>query len=87
MIEVVLHAGKEAKFGVEKVNGGHNIRSRDIVLEMGGILKNKLSPLRVKGFRTTKIDNRSIGIKRIVCYTYCVDAGVISDRHWLSIDI
>ena len=29
LVEAVLHVGKEAKFGVEKVNGGQNICSRD----------------------------------------------------------
>ena len=29
LVEVVLHVGKGAKFGVEKVNGGQNICSRD----------------------------------------------------------
>ena len=28
LVEVVLHAGKRAKFGVEKVNGGQNISNR-----------------------------------------------------------
>ena len=29
LVEVVLHVGKGAKFGVEEVNGGQNICSRD----------------------------------------------------------
>ena len=43
LVEVVLHVGKEAKFGVEKVNNGQNICSRDasIKLEMGKILSSK----------------------------------------------
>ena len=44
MVEVVLHVGKRAKFGLEKVNGGQNICS----VGNGRILKNKLSTLRVK---------------------------------------
>ena len=28
-VEVVLHVGKGAKFGAEKVNGGQNICNRD----------------------------------------------------------
>ena len=28
LVEVVLHVGKGAKFGVEKVNGGQNICNR-----------------------------------------------------------
>ena len=47
LLEVVLHVGKGAKIGVEKVNGGQNICSRDASVGMGRILKNKLSPLRV----------------------------------------
>ena len=41
MVEVVLHVGKGAKFGVEKVNDGQNICSRDT-----SVGNRKLSPLR-----------------------------------------
>ena len=47
-VHVVLHDGKGAKFGIEKVNGGQNICNRDASVGMGRILKNKLSLLRVK---------------------------------------
>ena len=41
MVEVVLHVGKGAKFGVEEVNDGQNICSRDT-----SVGNRKLSPLR-----------------------------------------
>ena len=47
LLEVVLHAGKGAKFGVQKVNGGRDICSRPIsVVEKGRIVKNMLRALR-----------------------------------------
>ena len=49
LVEVVLHVRKGAKFGVEKVNGGQNICSRVASVGNGKHLRNKLSPLRVKG--------------------------------------
>ena len=35
LVEVVLHIGKGAKFGVEKVNGGQNICNRVASVENG----------------------------------------------------
>ena len=48
---VVLHVGKGDKFGIEKVNGGQKYAAETLVLEMGRILKNNLSPLRVNYLR------------------------------------
>ena len=50
LVEEVLHVRKEAKFGAEEVNSGQNICSRDDSVGNGRILKNKLSPPRVKTF-------------------------------------
>ena len=47
LLEVVLHVGKGAKFGVQKVNSGRDICSRPAsVVEKGRIVKNMLSALR-----------------------------------------
>ena len=47
LVEVVLHVGKGAKFGLEKVNSA-KIYAETPVLEVERILKNKLTPLRFK---------------------------------------
>ena len=46
MVEIVLNVGKGAKFGVEKVDSGQNICSRDASVGNGEKIekKNKLSP-------------------------------------------
>ena len=43
LVEVVLHVGKGAKFGGEKVNGGKVYAAETPVLKMGEILLNPLS--------------------------------------------
>ena len=47
-MEVVLHVGKGAKFGVEKVNGGQIICNRVASVGIGKNFENRLSALRVK---------------------------------------
>ena len=47
-MEVVLHVGKGAKFGVEKVNGGQTICNRVTSVGNGKEFEKKLSAVRVK---------------------------------------
>ena len=51
LIEVVLHVGKGDRFGIKKVNGDQKYAAETLVLEMGRILKNNLSSLRVNYLR------------------------------------
>ena len=47
LVEVVLHVGKGAKFGVEKVNGGQNICNRVASVGNGKNFEKQAQPSKV----------------------------------------
>ena len=55
LVEVVLHVGKGAKFGVEKVNSGQNICSRDASVGNGKNFEKQAQSSKGKAF--FNIDN------------------------------
>ena len=62
---VVLHVGKRAKFGVEKMNGNQNICSRHTSLGNRKNFKNKLSPLKDYNY-----NNNYYSLCEFVCGTF-----------------